>query len=160
VVVRRVEELTSAVGRNRDELKQLKAAPPAPVRAVEPEQMNRLRGELSTLARRVDELTSAFGRNRDELERLKAAEPARPARPAVPQRMVDQVPNGHDRGDRAAAARPSNGRDDGPMRTPAAVAPAPDPVVAPPAPADPEQVDLAVPLDQALLRPVRPWPGD
>ena len=149
------------------------------MRRLDEVQVDAVRADLASVAQRLEALTSAVAAQRQELQRLaqrpgpsppvRPAEqpaprpPARPAeQPAPRPPKADRGPQPQPQPRRPEPARP-NGGPSGPARpTPVPPAPAapPAPAVAPvvPAPGEPEQIDLAVPLDQAILRPAGPDP--
>jgi hypothetical protein len=144
---------------------------PAPQPVVEAEPpttgvpVEALRTELESVTRRLDELTRAIASQEGERRPLKTA-PAPERAPAAPPPQpratspVEPAPQPSAR--RTAEAgppvrekpRPTNGGQRPPVPAVTPLVPA----VAPPDLADPEPVDLAQPLDQALVRPVR-WPA-
>jgi hypothetical protein len=118
-------------------------------------QVDSVRTDLASVMQQLEKLTSVVASQREELQKLAADRSA----PPVPQRLVEQPPPTGSQGARgpqpskqqprpAEPVRP-NGGSPAPARTPPVRAPVP-------APGEPEQIDLAVPLDQTFLRPARP----
>jgi hypothetical protein len=132
------------------------------MRRLDDVQVEAVRTDLASVVRQLDALTSAVAAQRQELQRLAqppAPSPSRPARPAeqAPPRspQADRGPQAPSQPRRPEPARPNGGPSAPPRPAPTAVPPASTNT---PAPGEPEQVDLAVPLDQALLRPATPEP--
>jgi hypothetical protein len=135
-VVRRLDELQ--VDRHGAAIEGMRSDLASVVRRLDELQVDALRTDLTWVVQRLDELTVALQVQEQQFERLST----RQSRPW----FADNGPAVE------SAPVPPPGPSAAPRR---ATAPAVVPPVSPVA-AEPEQIDLAVPLDQALVRPSRP----
>ena len=135
----------------------LRAELASAMRRLDEVQVDAVRADLASVAQKLEALTSAVAAQRQELQRLAqrpaAAPPARPTEQPSPRPpQADRGPQPQPQSGREPA-RPNGGPSAPARPTPVSSAP-----TVTPAPGEPEQVDLAVPLDQALLRPATPEP--